>query len=78
MKLSEVSNFVRGVRDYHDACLRNGLRVPDLKSRICTIDFLKKCRTGEIWVPKFEILVVRPCVNSPTAKQIQIELVSVL
>jgi hypothetical protein len=40
LALSDTLQLVKNTKDYHAACVRNGYLVPDLKSKLCTKEFL--------------------------------------
>ena len=72
---SQANIAVQNVKDFHEAARRNGLRVPALKSRLCTRDFLQGVRAREIWTPTDQSIVVRQCPRPPSVQIIQMELV---
>ena len=74
----EVDNKLRGLADFRKACLRNGFLVPDLKSRICTREFLQEVRAGQCFVPKIEGLKSGVCVEPPSNEVVRNELVAVI
>lgn len=69
---------VKNTKDYHAALVRNGYRVPELKSPLCTKEFLMQVRSGEVYVPKIVDLKLSPCPEPPTIQIIQKELIRVI
>ena len=49
----------------HAACVVNQYRVPDLKSTLCTREFLLKIKDGQIYNPKVTEMHRRQCLNPP-------------
>jgi hypothetical protein len=78
LSLAQTLQVVKNTKDYHAALVRNGYRVPDLKSALCTKEFLMQVRSGELYVPKVVDLKLSPCPEPPTIKVIQDELVRVI
>ena len=78
LSLSQTIQVVKNSKDYHAALVRNGYRVPDLKSPLCTKQFLLQVRSGEVFVPKLVDLKISACPEPPTIKTIQDELVRVI
>ena len=74
----EQTFAVGTIKEYHEACIRNGLRVPDIKSRICTLGFLQRVRQGIVWVPKYSEIKLSPCPRPPTIKEIQATLIATM
>ena len=52
--------------DYHAACMKNGFRVPNINSKLSTLEFLQEVRLGKTYVPKFVDLKVSPCPYPPS------------
>ena len=46
INLQHTLSVIGNKQEYYGACIRNGYRVPDFKSRLCTIQFLKEVRSG--------------------------------
>jgi len=53
---------------YH-SLQRNRYFLPKLSSRICTVEYMLRVRSGTIWVPKFEQVRLAPCPLPPTKKE---------
>ncbi len=66
LSLSQTLQVVKNRKDYHAALVRNGYRVPDLKSPICTKEFLMQVRSGEVAVPKIGDIKLSACPEQPT------------
>ena len=67
--------LVNNREDYHHACVKNGYRMPHVKSSLCTLQFMKEVRFGETWVPKLTDVKLAPCPNPPSVEDIRVELV---
>ena len=78
LTLAQTLQVVKNKKDYHSALVRNGYRVPDLKTSLCTKEFLLQVRTGEVFVPKLVDLKVSACPEPPTISAIQAELIRVI
>ena len=70
--------LVNNREDYHNACVKNGFRMPHVKSSLCTLKFMKEVRTGETWVPKLTDVKLAPCPNPPSLEEIRAELVRLI
>ena len=66
LTLGQSLQVVKNTKDYHAAMVRNGYRVPDLKSALCNKEFLMQVRSGEVYVPKIVDLKLSPCPEPPT------------
>jgi hypothetical protein len=42
----QTRSVICSKEEYYDVCIRNGYRVPDIESRLCTIQFLKEVSAG--------------------------------
>ena len=62
------------IKEFRDACERNGYLVPEAKSRLCSREFLQDVRTGKVFVPKIKELKCAPCPNPPILETIRSEL----
>lgn len=62
----------------HEALVRNGYRVPTLKCRLSTYDFLRDVRHGVVYVPRIKEMTRGQCASKPTTEAIQDELIKVL
>lgn len=78
LSLSQTLQVVKNTKDYHAALVRNGYRVPDLKSPLCTKEFLMQVRSGEVYVPKIGDLKLSACPEPPTITVIQNELIRII
>ena len=70
--------LVNNREDYHHACVKNGYRMPHVKSPLCTLQFMKEVRFGETWVPKLTDVKLAPCPNPPSIEIIREELVRLI
>lgn len=75
LSLQQTLTVVKNVKDYHAACIKNGWFVPELKSALCTREFLLQVRAQEVWVPKLEQIKLAPCPYPPPIGVIQQALV---
>lgn len=71
----QADNYVHDTNDFYDALQRCGFRLPNKKSKLCTLKFLHEVRAKQVWVPTLDILVVRNCPKPPTIEVIKKELV---
>ena len=78
MQLSQCNQLIASARDYHEALVRNGYRVPALNSAICTLQFLQEVREKKVYTPLYSDLVIRPCPSPPTKFDLTTELVSIV
>ena len=70
--------LVNNREDYHNACVKNGYRMPHVKSALCTLTFMKEVRAGLTWVPKLTDVKLAPCPNPPSLEEIRAELVRLI
>ena len=66
MDFVQAQQVVSTKKEYHAACIRNGLRMPDVNSKICTQEFMAEVRNGLVYVPKLKEVVLSPCPKPPT------------
>ncbi len=78
LSMNQTLQVIKNTKDYHAALFRNGYRVPDLKSPLCTKEFLIQVRSKEVYVPKLTDVKLSPCPEPPTVIVIQAELVRVI
>ena len=71
LNLHEVATKVCNRIDLHNACIRNGYRVPSLNARICTLEFLNEVRTKVLYVPKLSDVRLYPCPDLPCELEIR-------
>ena len=64
MKVPDRASFWKGLE-------RQGFRMPALKARICTNDFLTDVRQGHVYCLTYADLKVRSCVSMPPQKVLQ-------
>ena len=55
---------------------RSGWYLPSQTSSIISIDYLNDVLEGEIWVPKFDEVHIRPCVLPPPKEEFAREILS--
>ena len=78
VQMHDAAAKIAAKKDMHGACVRNGLRVPALKSKICTWKFLNQARLGEVYVPMLADVVLAPCPQKPTEKVIRDALITLI
>jgi hypothetical protein len=78
LSAKQAALLVSNREDYHYACVKNGFRMPSVKSPLCSIDFMKQVRAGTTWVPKLTEVKLAPCPNPPTVEEIRCELVRLI
>ena len=65
MTLYQSQEVIKTKKEFHEALDRNGFYVVPYKSGGCTIDYLKKVRTKEVWCPLYVDVVLRSCYVPP-------------
>ena len=78
VEMHDAAAKIAAKKDLHGACVRNGLRVPALRSKICTWKFLNQARLGEVYVPMLTDVVLAPCPQKPTEKVIRDALITLI
>jgi hypothetical protein len=78
LSMQQAAMLVNSREDYHYACVKNGFRMPAVKSPICSIIFMKEIRAGVTWVPKLAEVKLAPCPNPPSIEDIRNELVQLI
>lgn len=78
VQMHDAAAKIAAKKDLHGACVRNGLRVPALKSKICTWKFLNQVRLGEVYVPMLRDIRLSPCPQKPTEKVIRDALITLI
>ena len=78
LSLTQTLQIIKNTKDFHAALVRNQFRVPELKSPICTKEFLIEVREGKVFVPKIHELKLASCTEPPTIQMIQEELIRVI
>ena len=75
IKLHDAAKIIRNKNDLHDALQRNGYRMPELKAKVCTREFLLDAYIQSIWLPRLNEVCLSPCPTPPPQKEIHAELV---
>ena len=75
LSMQQAALLVNNRFDYHNACVKNGYHKPNVKTALCTLEFMKEVRTGVNWVPKLTDIKLAPCPNPPSTDDIRPELV---
>ena len=70
MHVDKVGMIIKNKSHYHKACVANNYFVPECRSNICTMEFLKEVRAKTCWVPLLSDMSFRPCVYPPTNQQL--------
>ena len=65
MTLYQSQEVIKTKKDFHEALDRNGYYVLPYKSGGCTIDYLKKVRSKQVWCPMYVDVVLRSCYVPP-------------
>jgi hypothetical protein len=78
LSMQQAALLVNNRFDYHNACVKNGYRMPHVKSALCTLEFMKEIRAGVTWVPKLTDIKLAPCPNPPSTDDIREELVRLI
>jgi len=78
ISLSDAKEYIHGIEDYYEACVRNKFRVPKRKSKLCTLLFLQEVRSRVCWVPMVGDIYPNSCATPPTVHAIQNELVAAI
>ena len=73
-----AKQLINDKKTYHEAVQRNGFVMPNIRARICTIEYFEGVRKGLIYAPRFTDLILRPCPRPPSKLQAQEALVKVL
>ena len=73
----EVANVIRDRDDWYGGMLRNGWLLPGKKQSICTIDFMQRVRTGEIFCPHARHVKAPAICVSPPPKRMLVEKITV-
>ena len=76
--MQQAALLVNNRGDYHNACVKNGFRMPHVKSSLCSLEFMKEIRAGVTWVPKLTDVKLAPCPNPPSLEEIRAELVRLI
>ena len=75
---SQAKTMINDKKSYHSGMQRNGWVVPNIKSRICTIEFFEAVRKGLVYCPRYDQLIMKPCPDPPSKTQANEELVRVI
>ena len=70
ISLEEAKAKVPDKKALYEALLRNGYFMPPYSNRIITIQYMEKVKSGEVYVPKYDIVRLRPCPNPPVKKRV--------
>jgi hypothetical protein len=73
--LNDYKEIIHSKEALHEALVRSGFYLPSKTSPVCSEDFLMKVMRGEIWLPRYEDIRLKPCPSPPT-KAILIEKVN--
>ena len=76
VSVNYAQDVVKTKRDFHEALDRLGHNVAPIKSGGCTIDYLMKVRSGEIWCPKYVDVRLRSCYQPPKKEVLFNEIVN--
>ena len=69
----QVSAVIRDRETYYDGMLRNGWILPAKKQSLCTLDFMQRVRSGEIFCPHVKLVKTPPVCVTPPPKDVLIE-----
>ena len=65
LSIYQSQDVIKTKRDFHEALDRNGYNIVPYKSGGCTIDYLKKVRSGQYWCPLYVDVKLRSCYTPP-------------
>ena len=66
ISLKEANSLIQTPADLWEACVRNDIYVPALKSRICSKRFLLDVRNKEVFLPLIGQIRKAGCPRPPT------------
>ena len=75
MSLQYAHGVIKNKRDLHEALDRLGFKLMSIKCAGCTVDYLKKVRTGEYWCPKYIDVKLRSCYLPPKKEKVFKEII---
>ena len=75
IKVTDARKVVNNLSSFYEGMLRNGFYLPSLKSSIVSQEYMEQVRIGEMWCPKFENVLERPCPRPPS-KQALLEILT--
>jgi hypothetical protein len=78
VQMNDAAAKIAVKKDLHGACVRNGLRVPALSSKICTWKFLNQVRLHEVFVLPLKDVILSPCPQKPSEKVIREALIALI
>ena len=70
ISIEEAKAKVPDKKALYEALLRNGYYMPPYSCRIVTVVYMDKVKSGEVYVPKYDIIRLRPCPNPPVKKRV--------
>ena len=71
----QAAQHLRTTKDLREACIRNGWRVPALKSALCTRQFLLLVKSQEVYALRIVDTKMHCCAQPPTIQILQQELI---
>ena len=73
----QVAEVIRDRETYYDGMLRNGWLLPARKQSLCTLDFMQRVRTGEIFCPRASHVKAPPVCVTPPPKAVLIDKIDI-
>lgn len=70
--------FIRSKKHLYEALSHKGYCLPDIKSRLVTVEFLKAVKRGVCFCPKFPEITMKACLHPPPVYLLQEMLVKEL
>ena len=64
----QVANVVRDRESFYSAMLRNGWVLPAYGNSICTLDFMERVRSREVYCPRVDHIKQLPVCLTPPPK----------
>ena len=73
--LYEAQNLLPDKKSYYKAMIRNNFYVPNYKSSLCCVKWMKRVRSGKYWCPKKKDIHPFSCADPPKKAEILEQLI---
>ena len=78
INLQFAQSMIPNKKALYDACIINKFRMPDLKTSLCTNEYLLGLKDRKCYTPYLHQIVYTPCANPPPVPALHKMLINVI